>query len=379
MKPTYVPVTPAVLQWAMEESAVDPPELAERAKTEPSTVLGWLNGEEQPTKTQFRAIAAMLKRPAAFFMMASPPIETAVPPAFRHPPGHPEHESTRAELDAVATASRVRRIARWTAERVADRRWLDEPVPAVTSDTPPARAAEMATSWLAWSTTEQRGAANPSAVVKIVRGRLEERGVLALQLPIGEELCRGFSLNDDVKPLVAINSAYIPAARLFTYVHELGHLMRRSDSICLGFGDTGVERWCEQFAAALLMPHEHLRTRIAARFGTGATITDLEQVRLLAGDFNVSLTATAIRLEDLNCGTALVSQIPRTSDHKKSGGGRGSDSTRGAVRARELGEGYISLMLAGARDGALGRQDLLRYLDVSEGQLRSTGIGPLER
>jgi hypothetical protein len=40
MKPTYVPVTPAVLRWAMEESAVDPSELAERAKTEPSTVPG---------------------------------------------------------------------------------------------------------------------------------------------------------------------------------------------------------------------------------------------------------------------------------------------------------------------------------------------------
>ena len=117
--------------------------------------------------------------------------------------------------------------------------------------------------------------------------------------------------------------------------------------------------------------------RIAERFGLDTTITRIDEVRLLANDFNVSLTATAIRLEDLGWGVGLTEQIPRRSDFKAGGGGRGADNTRGAVRARELGEGYISLLLAGERDGALGRQDLLRYLDVSETQLRGTGIGPL--
>lgn len=78
-------------------------------------------------------------------------------------------------------------------------------------------------------------AASASAVVKLVRAKMEERGVLALQLSIGEGGCRGFSLYDDLKPLVAVNTAFNAEARLFTYLHEVGHLMRRSDAICVGW------------------------------------------------------------------------------------------------------------------------------------------------
>lgn len=378
MAATYVPVTPEVLAWAMEQSGVDPADLADCAKTDADVVLEWLQGDAQPTKTQFRAITSMLRRPAAFFLLPRPPAQETVPAAFRHPPGRAEHEATRPEHHAMATARRVQRIARWTAERIEDRRWLDNPGPVASSDTSPPSAAVAASTWLDWSLQEQRAASSASAVVKLLRTKLENRGVLALQLPIGKDGCRGFSFSDDVKPLVAVNTAYNAQARLFTYMHEVGHLLRRSDAICIGYAESAMERWCERFAAAFLLPREDLRARIVARFGLDVTVRRLDQVRRLATDFNVSLAATAIRLEDLGWGRELFAQIPQTSDHKPRGGGPGTDTGRAAVRAREFGEGYISLLMAGEKAGALGRQDLLRYLDVSEGQLRSTGIGPLE-
>ena len=378
MAPTYVPLTPEVLNWAMEQSGVDPAELAEGAKTDPDRILGWLSGEEQPTKTEFKAVVRVLRRPAAFFLLAEPPDEEPVPAAFRHAPGR-QSDATRKELDAIATARRTQQIARWTAERVDDRRWEDDPAPVATGTTSPADAAAAATAWLAWEVEEQRSAVSPTAVVKLVRTKLEDRGVVALQLPIGKENCRGFSLYDDVKPVVAINTAYNPQARLFTYLHEVGHLMRRSDAICIGYASSVTERWCERFAAAFLLPREDLYARIVERYGTDAgPIRDVDSVRRLAGDFNVSLTATAIRLEDLGWGDGLFAQIPRTADDKSRGGSGDTDTGRGATRVRQMGEGYFSLLMAAEREGALGRQDVLRYLDVSEGQLRSTGIGPFE-
>jgi hypothetical protein len=114
-----------------------------------------------------------------------------------------------------------------------------------------------------------------------------------------------------------------------------------------------------------------LRDRVELRFGAEVQITEIDQVRRLATDFRVSLTAMAIQLEELDLGRpGLFEAIPRVSDFKKPGGGPGVDSTRGAVRLREFGEGYFGLLLAGERSGALGRQDVLRYLDVSESQLR---------
>lgn len=371
-------MTPEVLRWAMEQSGVAPGDLAQRARVEASAVLGWLSGEAQPTKTQFRAIASLLRRPAAFFFLPRPPVEDALPAVFRHPPNRRQHEATRAELEAVATARRVQRVASWTAERVGDRRWAENLIEVPPPNTSPAVAAANTAEWLEWSTAEQRAAPSATAVVRLLRARLEDRGVLALQLSIGKDGCRGFSLTDDSKPLIAVSTTYNAQARLFSYLHELGHLIRRTDALCIGYADTTAERWCERFAASFLLPHDAFRRRLWERFGTGTVIQDLDQVRLLAADFNVSLAATAIRIEDLELGEGLFAQIPQTADYKTRGGGRGADNTRGAARTRELGEGYVSLLLAGERHGVLGRQDVLRYLDVTEGQLRSTGIGPLE-
>lgn len=362
----------------MSQSGVDPAELADSAKTEPDTVLSWLNGEEQPTMTQFRALVRVLRRPAAFFMLPKPPDEETVPAAFRHAPGRPQNEATRGELDAMANARRVQRIAVWTAERVVDSRWADNPAPHAEVMSP-VEAATAAIGWLDWNHSEQCEAASPTAVVKLLRAKLEDRGVIALQLPIGKGGCRGFSFYDDVKPLVAINTAYNPQARLYTYLHEVGHLMRRTDAICIGYASSAAERWCERFAAAFLLPQDELLSRIVHRYGDDARpIQDLDHVRMLAKDFNVSLTATAIRLEHLGWGTGLFVQIPQTADDKARGGPGDADTGRAATRVRQLGESYVSLLMAAERQGALGRQDVLRYLDISEGQLRSTGIGPLE-
>lgn len=229
----------------------------------------------------------------------------------------------------------------------------------------------MAKEWLDWSLEDQRQAPNAAAVVKAVRARLEERGVLTLQLSLGSDGGRGFSLYDETKPVVAINTHYNNEARLFSYIHELGHLTRRTDAICIGFAATRAERWCEAFAASFLIPIAAVRDRVAHRFGEDAEVTEIDQLRPLAADFRVSLSAMAIRLEELELGrSGLFEAIPTASDFKRQGGGPGTDTTRGAVRLREFGEGYFALILAGERSGALRRQDALRYLDVSEGQLR---------
>jgi len=367
---TFVPITPTVLEWAINEAGVDPAQVAEKAGVEPDAVLGWIAGEVQPTKTQFGRVMQFLKRPAPFFFLAEPPVEAQVPASFRHAPGG-ARDATKTELEAVRRARRVQRIAKWTAERVGDERWALEPIPPADGASP-ADAAEVARERLGWLVpVHQQGAPSSSAVVKLIRAAVEERGVVALQLSIGPDGCRGFSLYDDLKPVIAINTHYNAEARLFTYLHEVGHLMRRTDAICVGAGDTAAERWCERFAAAFLLPRAELRERLERRFGAETTVRGLDQVRLLARDFRVSQTAMAIRLEDLGWGASgLVGLIPRATDFK-SGGGGGADNTRGATRLRELGAGYFSLLLEAESSGTLGRQDVLRYLDVSETQLRA--------
>ena len=363
-----MPITPAVLAWAIEQAGVDLATVAQRTSTDVDLVEEWLTGEVQPTKTQFRLLAAFLKRPEDLFLLPEPPVEASVPPAFRHPPGG-EREATRTEIEAVRRAQRAQKVAAWTAERLGDQRWEGDPAPSAKGLTPAAAAAR-ARDWLEWSTVDQCKEKSASAVVKAMRAALENKGVLALQLSLGADGCRGFSLFHAVKPLVAVNTHYNPEARLYSYVHELGHLMRRTDAICVGVGLTKAERWCEEFAAAFLIPRPALRDRVAERFGEGQPVRSIEEVRLLSRDFNVSLTAMAIRIDRLEWGQEdMFRLVPTDSDLKRPGGGPGVDNSRGAARLRELGEGYFELLLGAEQASVLGRQDVLRYLDVSENQL----------
>lgn len=353
----------------MAQSGVEVEDVAHCSKVEPQQVAAWLSGDAQPTKTQFRRLVSYLKRPEAFFFLPRPPTREAVPAAFRHPPGG-MREPTRVELEGIRKARRVQQVGKWVADRVEDDRWRKNPIPAANGQ-PPAEAAKAARKWLDWSLEDQQEASSAAAVVKAVRGRLEERGVLTLQLPLGSDGGRGFSLHDETKPVVAINTYYNNEARLFSYIHELGHLMRRTDALCIGFAATKAERWCEAFAASFLIPIAALRNRVAQRYGADTEVTEVDQLRPLAAEFRVSLSAMAIRLEELELGReGLFEAIPKTSDFKRQGGGPGTDTTRGAVRLREFGEGYFGLILAGEQSGALRRQDALRYLDVTEGQLR---------
>jgi transcriptional regulator with XRE-family HTH domain len=201
-----VPITPSVLTWAIDQAGVDVEDVADRTGVESQEVSAWLRGEAQPTKTQFRNLTAFLKRPDAFFLLPEPPSSEGIPTAFRHPPGG-VRDPTRTELEGIRRARRAQRVGKWAAERVGDDRWRSNPVPNA-KDRTPKDAAKAARLWLAWSLDEQQKARSPSAVVKLIRARLEERGVLTLQLSLGKEGGRGFSLYDAEKPLVAINTAY---------------------------------------------------------------------------------------------------------------------------------------------------------------------------
>jgi Zn-dependent peptidase ImmA (M78 family) len=367
------------LNWAIAEAGVDATEVAQSAKVDQADVAAWIEGGAMPTKTQFKRLISFLKRPASFFFLPEPPEQAALPAAFRHPPGG-MRDPTQAELEQLRKARRAQKVGKWLAGHVSDDQWSRDPAPLVGPGVQPARAADLARAWLSWSVTEQQNAATPTAVVRLIRARLEERGILTMQLSLGKDGARGFSLYDEQKPVVAINTHYIAEARLFSYGHELGHLMRRNDAVCIGFASTKAERWCEEFAANFLLPKDALKEAIERRFGSGHFFTDMTDLRRIAADFRVSLSATAIRLEGLGWGQeGLFGLIPKGSDVKKQRGGpAGTDTTRGAVRRREFGDAYFGLVLAGERVGALGHQDVLRYLDVSDQHLRKLSAESLE-
>jgi Zn-dependent peptidase ImmA (M78 family) len=204
---------------------------------------------------------------------------------------------------------------------------------------------------------------------------LEGLGVFVFTLPLGEDSCRGFSLWGRFISVIVVNTSWNVCARIFSAFHELGHIIRQSNSACLGAGsyspamlrDLGEERWCEEFAAAFLMPWTATADCLKVRCGfEGTEVDDLEVVKCLSRYFKVSLRAAALRL--IKAGVAaegLYAQIPPRADAKPEGGG-GSGRDRGQIREDTLGRRAIDLFVSAVDREILTRYDVMGYLDATE-------------
>jgi Zn-dependent peptidase ImmA (M78 family) len=225
---------------------------------------------------------------------------------------------------------------------------------------------------------EQLGWKSVSEAQRSWRSRLEDAGILVFFIPLGQASCRGFSVWDERAPLIAVNTAWNPEARIFTLFHELGHLLTRTDSACIDTwrqvvpekGGDPAERWCEQFAAAVLLPWSDLEDFLERQIGwkRGNTIRDLATVGRIARKLKTSLRATTLRLiAHQVVPWELYRAIPAAVDSKKGGGGRGRD--RSEIRRGQYGERTIHLFKEAIEREILSRDDVLSYLDVPDADL----------
>ncbi|MEO8359890.1 MAG: XRE family transcriptional regulator [Vicinamibacteria bacterium] len=358
-----------VLRWAIQESGLSLDDLAKSLKVDRATVESWLSLEERPNVTQFRRLAAALKRPEAVFFMASPPSLEGPTVQFRHSPGSVRKERNAAERRSVRDAARLQRAARWLlreSEAVA----VSRPVARLSE--PPAAVAKRARAWLGVTSVEQSEWTSASKALRAWIAALENLGVLVFSYAMGRESCRGFSLWDEYAPVVALNTAYNAEARMFTLFHEYGHILTQTGSICAGWVTSEkadpAERWCEEFAAAVLLPASEFEAAIVTFGG----VPDEEEAQLklvgrLATRYKVSRRATTIRLIELRyAGWDLYKALPPLVDDKPKGGAPPDEPRdRFVLRSERYGQRAQALVAQGLRADLISPTDALNLLDIT--------------
>jgi Zn-dependent peptidase ImmA (M78 family) len=224
-------------------------------------------------------------------------------------------------------------------------------MPSATTATDPETAAADARTWLGISAGSQAGWRDDYAAFYAWRAALEERQILVFSLDIGRGDVRGFSAWDDHAPLIVANSSGVnPAARSFTLMHEFGHLLLRQDAACVESVSplTGaeVERWCERFGAAVLMPLAETQAWAKER-SLGNQQGTLDDVKVMMSCFRVSARAAALRLIALNYAPrSLYADVlrvfvpkPRPADQKI------SSAPRPTLRRRQYGDRVLRTII----------------------------------
>ncbi|MCY4102236.1 MAG: XRE family transcriptional regulator [bacterium] len=371
-----VPITGSVLAWARAESGLSQSELAESLKVDQDEVESWERGTALPGRGNFSKLVKVLERPSAVFFLPEPPTRSAVPTSFRNAPGLSDHLLGKDEIRWIRRSRRLQDLLSWVqqdsgAEPVS----LPTAAPGRTLETIVQEIREL----LAVPVETQLDWDSAGDAFRGWRSALENVGVVVLQLSLGKKGIRGFSAWDDFAPLVAVNAAYHPTARIFTLFHEVGHLLRRDDAACLRFmrpgdAEAGIERWCERFSANLLMPSEAL-AEVAGRYGVApvAPVPDVRTARLISQQFHVSTRAGSLRLQELGLAPkgfyGRVESELATLDWNKGGGGGGGSPPAPEKRLGEVGTRTASILVEASRRRRLSRLDLADYLRLNTSQL----------
>lgn len=140
---------------------------------------------------------------------------------------------------------------------------------------------------------------------KTLRRRLERLGMLVLQRnTLAHFRTRGLCIFASPLPVIVFGGE-APSAQVFTLAHELGHIVLRQSAIIgpppvkpEGSSAAKIEEWCNEFAAAFLVPADALAAFFRKPNRPDQSIDD-RTLTLLANKFSISRHAMLIRLVKL--------------------------------------------------------------------------------
>ncbi|MGV3533446.1 MAG: ImmA/IrrE family metallo-endopeptidase [Chthoniobacteraceae bacterium] len=297
-----LPINPAVLVWAREESGYPVQRVADRLQVRPERVAEWEAGERPPTLRQVENLARVYHRPLSLFFQPQPPVTAPAAAEYRRLSGVvPGQESPELRLALRKMSLRRETMLQLLGE-------LGETPPpfnlvAHLSEAPDAVGARLREA-LAVTVEEQAGWANEWQAWAAWREAVERQGVMVFQFPsVLLEEARGVALLRTPLPVAAVNSKEAPDSRSYTLLHEVVHLMLAAGheeapaarETRQGEAWTQLENLAETATSHALVPEGALRRAVqTARLPQRGW--DVEEIRKLSRRFRITPLAMATRL-----------------------------------------------------------------------------------
>lgn len=361
MSKSFVPVNGDIVRWAVEESGLPPEDVSRKVGVDVVVLRNWMDGLAKPSQGEFTQLFKALKRPSALFFAPRAPEPLDIP-AFRSSPSRTDRALSERERLWMRRSRRLQQLMSFLFREQGRRADL----PRFGREQEPETAGAQVRPWLGVGVDLQMSWDSTVDPWRWWREKLEGRGVLVFALQLGPDGVRGFSFSDEFAPVISVNTAYNRAARVFTAFHELGHLVLRSESVCVDLaGDAAdEERWCEEFAASVLLPSDAVLQFVDE---VSPEEDGFGLAKKTAAKFKVSIRAAAVQLIRLGIAPwslyALVDQKARGWDRDK-GFARGRPIYRTQRRLQEYGGGVVDELIRGGDQGLLNLHDLSDYLRV---------------
>jgi Zn-dependent peptidase ImmA (M78 family) len=134
-----------------------------------------------------------------------------------------------------------------------------------------------------------------------LRDVLEDLNILVFQFSMPVDDARGFALADEVLNIIVINTKDSIEGRLFTLLHEFGHIILGETVIDLPEVSlqtrNNIEAWCNSFSSAFLLPKE---ISIDLFNKNKHNLTETDTLNALSKKYKVSKAVLLLKMVNLN-------------------------------------------------------------------------------
>ena len=270
-KRVYAPVNPEMLEWARNSVSYDIVGAAKRIGIKnPARLEEFEKGTKLPTTIQLVKMSKVYDCPFAAFFFSKPPnqlkYELKSLGDWRKLPGTDRKEFSPELTIELRLAMRRRDIllelAEAKGEVFAD---FEIAKPERVDKKTAIEVAEQVREQLGVSVLQQKRFGTKYNALRVWRNAVENLDVIVsqtgLKYSLNTEEMRGVAISDEKLPIILLNGKDSPYARIFTLMHELGHLVLREGGISNVYWNmptNSSEVFCNEFAGELLVPRSAL-------------------------------------------------------------------------------------------------------------------------
>lgn len=363
----HISVNHEVLVWAREAIALNRANTSEKTGISPKRLVQLEEGEKQPTLEELKELSKTYKRTIATLLLTTPPKEKPLPVDRRtidsKDLGNFHEKSIMAIRKAralVVSLVELKQDAGITIPRLKYKASIKE------------NPAEVANKFRKeWNLDEVRQFEKISFVLDAYIEKVESLGVAVFQLSLTQDHLRGFSIVDEIVPIIGIKRGGEPAtAKIFTLFHELGHVLLNDGGLCDLSENTNlqIEKWCNAFSAEILIPTAELLQMdiVAEQKLKGEKIWGKKDLIELGNHFHVGPLAILRSLLENKLTTLLYYKDRHQAWNKPSFGIAKHPEGRNIAKEtiKEKGRTYISLAFSAFDQNRIDLKDLSDFLGV---------------
>ena len=367
-KSPVVDIELPVLKWLIDSSGWPNDEIAKRLNTSTQNIQKIVAGEKKPTFRQLQKLSGIFKRPIAAFLLSKPKAEKPKPKDYRLLPGKVDKFDKKTLL-VLRKARRLQELSKELSGNIKYETKTKLEKAKITNN--PEKIAEKYRGIFELTLEKQRKFKTAYELFHYLRDILEDMNIYVFQFSMPVEDARGFVFVDDSPNVIVVNTKDIIEARLFSLMHEFGHILLGESVIDLpdvaSSGKGQIESWCNAFSASFLLP-KHVANDIFVE--NKAVLTQRKTLNSLSKKYKVSKAMLLLSMKKLNFIQKkdydnILNQFRsdlKIEKEKAAKGGGGVPSDRKTLS--EVGNKFISLVANNYDREFITYTDALNYLSI---------------